>query len=122
MKKISNLTQTYGNLRYEEIDYFLSDKNIEILNKLDIITFSFHNSNEEFKKINTEKILKKIPNCIIYYFDDINYVDSIILYLNNLKKLGMTDFLLWQDDHYMNDHEKSELLFTELLLFYNIRN
>lgn len=118
MKKIANVSQTYGDERSIEIDFFLSEQNIKILNKLDIITFSFHNCSNKFKIINTNKILDKIPNCIIYYFDNMTYVESIIQYLNNLKKLGITDYLLWQDDHYMNEDENSEKIFTELLNYY----
>lgn len=118
MKKIANLTQTYGNLRYQEIKHFLSEQNIKILNKLDVITFSFHCCPDDFKQINTKKILEKLPNCIIYYFDNIGYVESIIKYLHNLKELGVTDYIMWQDDHYMNEHPKTEELFSILLNYY----
>lgn len=118
MKKISNVTQTYGNERYEEVDNFLSKENIKILNLFDFITYSFHNCNNEFKNDTKTKILKKIPNCIFFEFNNISYTESIICYLDNLKKLGCTDFILWQDDHYFNDYEKSYELFKEVFNFY----
>jgi hypothetical protein len=118
MKKISNITQTYGHERREEIDNFLSEQNIKALNLLDIVTFSFHNSNREFINFAKSKILQKIPKCIFFEFNNIEYCESIIKYIENLKKLGITDFMLWQDDHYLNDFDCTFEIYEEIFNYY----
>lgn len=122
MKIIANLSQTYGNKRYKELDSFLSEENINALKLLNFITFSFHNCDEFFINFAKDKILQKIPNCIFYEFNNIDYCYSIIKYLHNLKNLGCTDYLLWQDDHYINNHNKTIILFKEVINYYKNNN
>ena len=72
MKRISNITQTYGNNRMMEITMFLSEQNIKALNLLDVITFSFHNSDIIFKNLVKNLIHStgrdKIVDIFIYLF------------------------------------------------------
>lgn len=118
MKIIGNITQTYGFNRTIEIERFLEYHNIKAFNLLDIKTFSFHNCTEHFKKWSKEKILKKIPDCIFFEWNNITYGESIILYLKELKKLGCTDFIMWQDDNCINWFDKTYNIFDELLIHY----
>jgi len=118
MKLIANVSQTYGSVRYKEIDQFTSDNNVAILNKLDYITFSFHNCTSEFIEYAKNKIITKLPTCIFYEFNNIPYCESIRLYLMNLLALGCTDYILWQDDHYINDNQFTARIFDKLLSYY----
>jgi len=122
MKIIGNITQTYSYNRSIEIERFLEKSNVNAFNLLDIKTFSFHNCSKHFKKWSKEKILKKIPDCIFFEFNNISYGESIILYLQELKKLGCTDIIMWQDDNTINTFENTFDVFKILLTFYKNSN
>jgi hypothetical protein len=122
LKLISNITQSYSYNRTVELERFLSKDNVKALELLDIITFSFHNCSFHFKQYAKKRIKEVIPKCIIFEFDNITYLDSIILYLNELKKLNVTDFILWQDDHYIRPYNNYLNIFNSILKYYKNNN
>lgn len=102
MKKISNISQTYGNFRHTEIDC-VANKDIighNIRKQLDLHTFTFHNCHPLFMRQSMQMISSAIPNTTYFISNNKPYGQTIRKTLNALKDKGMTDILFLQDDQF----------------------
>lgn len=101
MRKIGCISQTYGNARIQELKCIAyDDVGAALRNCLDEISFTFHNCDPEFIENGTSILKERFPTCKLRIINDVNYRDSIIQQLKDMKSEGFTDFVLLQDDQY----------------------
>jgi len=122
MKKIGCISQTYGDERIHEMKCISHDYvGGALRDSLDEISFTFHNCNSEFIAKSHNILSPRFPTCKFRSINNINYRDSIIQQLHEMKYMGLTDFVLLQDDHYgINIPENVEYV-NRIVSFYRSR-
>jgi len=122
MKKIGCISQTYGNERIHEIKCIVHDDTGGALRDLlDEISFTFHNCNPEIIAKSHNILTTRFPTCKFRSINNVNYRDSIIQQLCDMKNMGLTDFVLLQDDHYGINYPENVEYVKSIVAFYKSR-
>jgi len=117
MKKIANISQTHS-LRPLDIQRFVCDENMILLNELDLVTFSFHSCHIDYFNKWSNFLKSKIDKIKIFRFNNDDYYTTIIKQLEYFNNNGITDFIFWQPDHYIVNTPGIENIIKSLLTFY----
>lgn len=121
MRKIGCISQTYGNDRIQELKCIAyDDVGFTLRNCLDEISFTFHNCGTPFIDNGTSILRERFPTCKLRIINNINYRDSIIQQLKEMKSEGFTDFVLLQDDHYGINYPENIQHIKNIVEFYRL--
>lgn len=122
MKKIGCISQTYGSERMHELKCISHDDvGGALRDLLDEISFTFHNCDSEFIAKSHNILTPRFPTCKFRSINNVNYRDSIIRQLHEMKDAGLTDFVLLQDDHYGINHPENVEYVNSIVSFYKSR-